>query len=344
MVSVEAMEDFYERLLADEQTKDVDIEMANGSIRAHSVLLSAASDAIRGILSHGDQPPKDALRRLSWREHTVEVGRFFLQLLYTGTVERFNGSTGHTDGTGAACGALPSGGHDARTAEAGAVGAGKQASSRVARGKASGDGAVAAHSVCCGAHSPSTCGEVPLHLLLGGLGIASVYLIPHLCQALTEALKRRLSDSTFNEICSAAIRLDNTALRLYCLEYARRDPKEVRLEDLRDGMRVRASRRITVEAARVPQGDLGRVMLDREGDDDSDELEDGSDDVRIEWETGYANSAERVLDAVEIVRQPGELTLRERYETKELSPEVLAELAGVWGMMSPAKRRRCRRL
>jgi len=341
---VEAMEDFYERLLADEQTKDVDIEMANGSIRAHSVILSAASDAIRGILSHGENKSNDVLRKLSWREHTVEVGRFFLQLLYTGTVERPSISSGNADGTEAVCGALPVGNQAARMADKGATNTGKQSNSRVDRLHANGDGAVASHSVGFSVHSQSTCSEVPLHVLLGGLGIASVYLIPHLCQALTEALKRRLSDSTFNEICSAAIRLDHTALRLHCLEHARRDPKEVRLEDLRDGMRVRASRRITVEAARVPQGDLGRVMLDREGDDDSDDMEDGSDDVRIEWETGYANSAERVLDAVEIVRQPGERTLRESYENKELSPEVLAELAAVWGMPPLSKRRRCRRL
>jgi len=272
---MEAMEDFYERLLADDQTKDVEIHMLDGTVRAHSAILCVASDAIRGMLSHGEAVAGSA-KQLSWREHSLEVGRFFLQLLYTGTVERVDG-------------------------------------------------------------------EVPLRVLLGSLGIAAVYLVPHLCHAVTEALKRRLSDNTFDEICAAAIKLDVTALRLHCLHHAQRDPKEVRLEDLRDGMSVRALRRITVEAARVPRGDVGKVVVDRE--EVGEEAENGPADVRIEWESGYANSADRVLDALEAVRRQGDRTLRERYEAKELSPEVMSELAAIWGApMPPAKRRRCRKL
>merc|ERR1719469_1269486 len=52
-------------------------------LRAHSCMLCAASDAIRGMLRHGVALED---KKLFWREHPVEVGQFFLRLLYTGTV------------------------------------------------------------------------------------------------------------------------------------------------------------------------------------------------------------------------------------------------------------------
>merc|ERR1719469_1532116 len=56
-------------------------------LRAHSCMLCAASDAIRGMLRHGVALED---KKLFWREHPVEVGRFFLRLLYTGTVGTVN--------------------------------------------------------------------------------------------------------------------------------------------------------------------------------------------------------------------------------------------------------------
>eukprot|EP00931_Biecheleriopsis_adriatica_P060600 TRINITY_DN36401_c0_g1_i1.p1 TRINITY_DN36401_c0_g1~~TRINITY_DN36401_c0_g1_i1.p1 ORF type:complete len:294 (-),score=55.47 TRINITY_DN36401_c0_g1_i1:35-853(-) len=72
-----------ERLFADEETKDVRIDMCDGTIWAHSNILGAASDALRGVLRHGLAAQQKCL---DWKEHSMEVGRFFLRLLYTGTV------------------------------------------------------------------------------------------------------------------------------------------------------------------------------------------------------------------------------------------------------------------
>mmetsp|Transcript_51010 Transcript_51010/g.157980 ORF Transcript_51010/g.157980 Transcript_51010/m.157980 type:complete len:326 (-) Transcript_51010:101-1078(-) len=73
--------DMYERLLMDDQFKDTSIEFSDGTLRAHAGILAAASEAIRGIFSHGTASVQ---RELSWTEHGVDVGRFFLRLLYTG--------------------------------------------------------------------------------------------------------------------------------------------------------------------------------------------------------------------------------------------------------------------
>eukprot|EP00928_Gymnodinium_smaydae_P079893 TRINITY_DN63724_c0_g1_i1.p1 TRINITY_DN63724_c0_g1~~TRINITY_DN63724_c0_g1_i1.p1 ORF type:complete len:294 (+),score=46.15 TRINITY_DN63724_c0_g1_i1:41-883(+) len=79
-VSVESLLD---RLYMDDETKDVRIEMADGILWAHSNILGAASDAMKGVLRHVAVAQEKAL---SWREHSTEVGRFFLRLLYTGAV------------------------------------------------------------------------------------------------------------------------------------------------------------------------------------------------------------------------------------------------------------------
>ena len=84
--------DAYERLLRDDETKDVDIETAGGTLRAHSLILSAHSDAFQGLLrcqsiAAADCATGDASgKRLLWKEHSQDVARFFLRLLYTGTV------------------------------------------------------------------------------------------------------------------------------------------------------------------------------------------------------------------------------------------------------------------
>eukprot|EP00930_Biecheleria_cincta_P074605 TRINITY_DN61819_c0_g1_i1.p1 TRINITY_DN61819_c0_g1~~TRINITY_DN61819_c0_g1_i1.p1 ORF type:complete len:318 (+),score=48.28 TRINITY_DN61819_c0_g1_i1:71-1024(+) len=71
------------QLLEDEETKDVFIEMSDGVLKVHSLVLRASSDAIGPMLKHG----KGATHKtLSWREHSTRVGRFFIGLLYTGSV------------------------------------------------------------------------------------------------------------------------------------------------------------------------------------------------------------------------------------------------------------------
>jgi len=86
MVSHDVVDEIYERLLEDEETKDVEIEFCDGSLFAHSLILSVNSDSIRGILRQGINSAPADKKRLSWREYSVEVGRFLLRLLYTGTV------------------------------------------------------------------------------------------------------------------------------------------------------------------------------------------------------------------------------------------------------------------
>lgn len=272
MVSVEAMEGVFERLLADEETMDVEIEMLDGKMQAHANVLSANSEAIKGIFRHSVPSATTtagvARKKLSWREHSVEVGRFFLRLLYTGTVleEETWLSTGEIGNT------------EER--------------------------------------------EVPLRLLLGAVAIATTYQVPHLVHALTEALKRRISDSSFNEICSAAIRLDVTALRLCCLRYAEEPPLE-----FKEGARVRATRSINVDCALVKENSMGTVSPDSN---------------RINWDSRFITRASQVRDMVEVVTcHNASNAVHEMYTTKTLSPEVMSELSALWGSVeSPAKRRR----
>lgn len=94
MASAEdAIQNVNERLLHDSETKDVEIEMSDGTMRAHSIILMAASDAVRGMLSHGIARDA-ATKRLCWNEHTLDVGRFFLRLLYTGAVNEGDWTAG----------------------------------------------------------------------------------------------------------------------------------------------------------------------------------------------------------------------------------------------------------
>lgn len=265
MVSVEALEQLLERLLQDAETKDVEIEMQDGVLQAHACILCAASDAMRGMLRHGIAAEH---KKLSWREHPLEVGRFFLRLLYTGTVaeeewgERDNGE------------GLP----------------------------------------------PQT----PLRLLTGGLAIAKVYQVPHLMVALTDALKKRLQDDTFDEIYSVAIKLDITALRLHCLRFAERSD----VKEIVEGARVKALQHITVQNADVPVGSVGTV---------------NSNHV-IEWDDtgsiGYGTDVELVKDMVELIHSPSTSKVRSMYQAKELSPEVMFDLAALWGPPEPSVVRR----
>lgn len=86
MMTMVGVHSLNERLFNDESTKDVEIELSDGELKAHSVVLMVASEAFRAILSNGVAATANP-KRLSWREHKKTVGQFFLRLLYTGTLE-----------------------------------------------------------------------------------------------------------------------------------------------------------------------------------------------------------------------------------------------------------------
>lgn len=313
MVSVEAMEGVFERLLADEETMDVEIEMLNGEVRAHANVLSANSEAIRGILRHSALGAKSdegiAQKRLSWREHSVEVGRFFLRLLYTGTVEddeSWASATTYQE---------PSAPRSGLSAPALAV--------RVAGFSDDLPGPTPRPGLTPAAGAVSSKERVvPLPLLLGSLAIATTYQVPHLVQAVTEALKRRIGDACFNEICATAIRLDVTALRLCCLRYAEEPPLE-----FKEGARVRAKHSINVDCALVKEGAMGTVSPDA---------------ARINWDCRFITRSSQVRDMIEVITNLNEPNaVHEMYTAKSLAPEVMSELAALWGCAeSPSKRRR----
>lgn len=275
---LDVMSEFYDRLLRDTETKDVEIEMSNGCIHAHSAVLCASSDAIKGILRHANGG--SAPRKLSWREYPVQVGNFLLRLIYTGTVDDEDFSTTNlTNDSG----------------------------------------------------EP---GEIPLHVLLGSFEIAMIYLITHVLPALVQVLQHRLAVDTFNSICTSAIKVDAMALRLHCLQYARGNPQDLRYEDFRSNMRVRALRQIDHEHADVPAGTIGTVRWGH------------GDWLDIHWSCHpeYTNGLQEVMGSIEVVdhKMPGK-TLREMYDAEEFSPEVMSELATIWGqprlLITPTKRR-----
>lgn len=272
---VDVMADFYERVLRDDETKDIEIEMSDGIIYAHSVVVCSSSDAIKGIVRHNG-----ASKKLSWREYPMEVGNFLLRLLYTGTVD---------------------------------------------------EGVCVVDSANGGVEQD----KVPLSILLGSFEIAMVYLISHLLPVLVQALQHRLAVDTFNSICTAAIKVDAMALRLYCLQYARSNPRKLRYEDLRSGMRVRALRLIDHEHADVPEGTMGTVEWGH------------GDWLDIQWSChpSYTNGLQEVLGSIGIIgHATSGKTLRQMYDEEEFSPEVMSELATIWGQVRPSMKRRTHRI
>mmetsp|Transcript_123525 Transcript_123525/g.349207 ORF Transcript_123525/g.349207 Transcript_123525/m.349207 type:complete len:270 (+) Transcript_123525:161-970(+) len=265
MVSMNVVEDLNEQLLADDETKDVEIEMSDGVMKAHSLILGISSQAIRGMLKHG---MAESRKTLSWREHPSRTGRFFLRLMYTGTIDE-----------------------DEWLEATPCQNTGEK--------------------------------QVPLTLLLGSLQIAKTYLVPHLLQVLTEALKRRVRNDTFDEILAHAVRLDVTALRLHCVRFA---------EDSEDsvpaGALVKATTRITVEHADVPKGTTGTVKWSPDGS------------LFVSWSFGmFRNSLDAVKLKIECVERP-ESSLHRLYDEQALSPEVMFELAALWGKPKPTPKKR----
>lgn len=265
------MESTLERLFADDETKDITIKMSDGTLKAHSCMLVAASDAIRGMLKHGIAATD---KTLSWEEHSTEVGKFILRLIYTGTVVEESPAT----------------------------------SVSAEQDKESKDD-----------------GVVALSTLLRGLQLATVMQLVDLIKPLCNAAEVRLAYDTFDDICSAAIKMDLTVLRFSCLQFAK--------DYIPIDARVQALHHIKLEAADVPPGETGRCVRT------------GVGQVVITWDSGYVNGLKAVRALIKLV--PMETMehagLRARFERNELSPEVSFELTPLWGCpptLPKPKRRR----
>eukprot|EP00927_Polykrikos_kofoidii_P084642 TRINITY_DN898_c0_g1_i2.p1 TRINITY_DN898_c0_g1~~TRINITY_DN898_c0_g1_i2.p1 ORF type:complete len:409 (-),score=72.59 TRINITY_DN898_c0_g1_i2:207-1433(-) len=377
-VSVDIVADFYTRLLHDDETKDVVLDMLDGQLRAHSVVLCAGSEAIRGMLRNGVAAADGgtAPKRLSWQEHPVDVGRFFLRLLYTGTVDYDDWATtpiapqaaavAHTEEDGvevtatflARDGARPvdvKSEHETPTVD-GAAHLAEELPTHVshreaeerrhlarsdstARRSGRADSARRVPHRTVGGEDDDEDYQhcVPVRLLLGALSIATLYMVRHLMPALTSALQHRITSSTFDSICAGAIQMDVTALRLQCLQFAQMDIHNFKIDEVREGMRVRAVRQITVQSACVPRGSLGTAVVQIETDD-SDMTR---PEVVIQWDCNFVNSVRRVLSSIEVVDHRHTVaSVKQQYEAETLSPVVMSELAALWGTPRPHGKRR----
>jgi hypothetical protein len=261
--NVVRVEPLLERLFADDDTKDVTITMSDGNLKAHSCILVAASEAIRGMLRHGVAAEK---KKLSWKEHSCEVGSFVLRLIYTGITVEDASSTAEED-----------------------------ANIKIKKEDASDDGVV------------------PLSTLLGGLQLATIFQLLDLIAPLCHAAEQRLSLSTFDSICSAAIKMDLTLLRLNCLQFAK--------EFIANGARVKAEQHFFFQAAKVPPGTLGTCEVCKRGN------------VEVKWDNGWVNSLKEVRSLIKVVESStqSEQGLRALFDRQELSPEVMFELTPLWG-------------
>lgn len=74
-----------ERLFADDELKDLTIRVADGQVQAHRVVLSAASDAFKAMLTHEMSEKTSGVITLS--DVSCSAMRVFLRLLYTGHVD-----------------------------------------------------------------------------------------------------------------------------------------------------------------------------------------------------------------------------------------------------------------
>eukprot|EP00930_Biecheleria_cincta_P083652 TRINITY_DN73184_c0_g1_i1.p1 TRINITY_DN73184_c0_g1~~TRINITY_DN73184_c0_g1_i1.p1 ORF type:complete len:331 (-),score=54.89 TRINITY_DN73184_c0_g1_i1:100-1092(-) len=304
-----------ERLLDDDETKDVDIEMSDGVLKVHSVVLRASSDAIGAMLKHGIGATR---RTLSWKEHPTKVGRFFVGLLYTGSVgeEFFNAAASDEESTGDK--------------------AGSTGNLRLS--------------------------QLPLDLLLGSLQIAKVYMVHHLLHIITEALSARLAVDSFDEIASAAIRLDLTALRMRCMRYAEEaaetQVKQFQISSCGEPRAVGPWRKFERPRNGHPcyckeEDDRCRIyhntdkqtwtmyFKDHEGKPTLYRSQQSSKQISADlvWRVAHGRPPAPTF-AIPGNEPAGEGTnsLRQMFDEGKLSPEVAAELSQLWGRA--AKKRR----
>jgi len=303
LVQVEAVVSVYERLLAADTGKDVEIMMSDGTLWAHSAILSASSDAIGGMLKHGKAA---AAKKLHWSEHTTVVGKFVLRLMYTGTPfpEEWEG-------------AYP--GSDAGT------------------------------------------DEIPLQLVMDAFEVTKVYMVPHLLAELTEVLKDKVAVSTFNDICSFAIKHDVQALRNSCLQFVTESMEP-------DGGVLCLARRddITVEGCGIERfnGTYRLEHVTGTGEKQYRMVDGSIHTIFCGSDPPYWFLAEEYIETFYYVESPdGRLLhtgwrrttgegqagaplvrwarcIRAAYDAEAFAPEVMVELAPLLGQRKRAKRRR----
>lgn len=277
MTSADHLASLYTKLLTQDSTKDLEIQMSDGVLKAHSSILILGSAAVERILGQGLAAETNQ-KRLSWTEHTVEVGKFFLRLLYSGTVEETEWSKGSE---AEPCQEAPrilqikspngnqqdeAGTYELRAERANGKPVWKKRGSNfwlfycdgkwfVDTERADEDftlGGGWIKSEACDAMPDAASGweradddipqwvpdsdiwvgepqrRVPLRLLLGGIEIAKTYLFEDLLEVLVEAVQGRVGFDTFDAILKAAIKIDLTPLRLFCVQYAKEQKHGVR--------------------------------------------------------------------------------------------------------------------
>eukprot|EP00930_Biecheleria_cincta_P088386 TRINITY_DN77613_c0_g1_i1.p1 TRINITY_DN77613_c0_g1~~TRINITY_DN77613_c0_g1_i1.p1 ORF type:complete len:307 (+),score=47.15 TRINITY_DN77613_c0_g1_i1:62-982(+) len=303
MVEIQGVEGVYERLFLASGTKDVEIVMSDGSLWAHSIILSANSEAIDGMLKHGSASKE---KKLHWDEHPMSVGRFVLRLMYTGTVDSSDWEKMDKDAESSNC-------------------------------------------------SNNKGEEIPLELVLAGLAITKTYMIPHLLASFAKALEARLSTDTFNDICKCAVKYDVTSLRLSCLAAARgqnsKDPATL----------------VTVTGCGVPEFN-GEYVPDGEKNGKTRyKINNGSNKTINLWRTSwylsedYAGScyekqaedssscvpprglwtvAKKGVPPAPTISTSAAATVNTLYIENKLAPEVMSELASLFGTPEPQKKRR----
>lgn len=326
MANVEVPVQILENMLADDETKDVEIATSNGILFAHAVVLRAHSDGLRGILANGVMT--DGKRRLNWIEHSIEVSRFFIRLLYAGTVapEEWGTPKCAHDRSHDGCW-YRQGGSFAAMIKGPSI---YWADTGVER-----DQAVTQNANTCVLLYESVTfngsldsrgnlswddgevwfrrDDVPLQLLIGGLALAKMYVVLHLINSFTEALKRRLTAATFDDICRGAINSDVTALRLACLRYAET------ASQIQTTVRVKAKEDIKVGDAIIAKGMKGQVVGCRTFQS-------------VLWSHGVNSTVDEVMTRVELqgTLGDGDHPLCQLYKSESLAPEVMSELAGMW--------------
>lgn len=293
MVEIEGVEAVYERLFVANDTKDVEIAMADGSLWAHSVILSANSEAIDGMLKHGVASTE---KKLHWKDYPISTGKFVLRLMYTGTVDPDDWASANT----------------------------KSGSSRAEEEKKE---------------------EVPLECLLGGAAITKTYMIPHLLATFVKALQSRLCAKTFNTICKCAVNSDITALRVSCVKLARGNDNSVIVSQC--GM-------AEFNGTYMPDGKKnGKTKYKMNGHDVN--TINFSKDIWFLCKS-YAKSwysfesdadvpPEGVWKIGELGCSPAPVirkscSVRELYDEQKLDPEVMSELAGIFGAINKVKKKR----
>jgi len=198
-LSYSALLDFTEQLFSDEDTKDITVELADGTLRAHSLVLKQVSEVWARMLA--TDMTESSSRRIKIPDTTCNSMRVFLRLLYTTRVIKSDwqkdGDYNASAGKGKGKGKTPNTGIGPRAVTGG------QATD-----------------------------ILPLDLLLSVTTLAKRYMTRNVYAILVQAVKGRLEASVkrtdreeFKIIASHAIAADVGPLRMHALRIAETDAK-----------------------------------------------------------------------------------------------------------------------